>query len=168
MTNSQPSLRGLIIYGTVLPLAVFLGYLFLTPLLRLFGATDTVLPVAHGYLSILLIGACFFAATPMAAETVAYVSSRSTALAVARYFPKGTKISAPRGGLCIWVQLDARIDSLKLFQKAIARNIAVLPGIMCATGDTFANFIRISCGMPFTDTIDQGLKSLAGIVEEML
>jgi hypothetical protein len=28
-----------------------------------------------------LVGACFFAATPMAVETVAYVSSRSTALA---------------------------------------------------------------------------------------
>src|SRR5437870_1512079 len=28
-----------------------------------------------------LLGACFFAATPMAAETVAYVASRSTALA---------------------------------------------------------------------------------------
>lgn len=92
----------------------------------------------------------------------------NTALAVARYFPKGTKISAPQGGLCLWVQLNARLDSLQLFRKAIAHNIAILPGVMCATGDTFINCIRISCGMPYTDAIDQGLKTLAGILGEML
>ncbi|MDK1020797.1 MAG: MATE family efflux transporter [Candidatus Hydrogenedentes bacterium] len=39
---------------------VLLGYAFLTPLLRLFAATDAVLPFAHQYLSILLVGTCFF------------------------------------------------------------------------------------------------------------
>lgn len=39
---------------------VLLGYTYLTPLLRLFGASDAVLPFAHQYLSILLVGACFF------------------------------------------------------------------------------------------------------------
>ncbi len=40
---------------------VSLCYAFLTPLLRLFAANDTVLPVAREYLSILLVGAGIFA-----------------------------------------------------------------------------------------------------------
>lgn len=92
----------------------------------------------------------------------------NTALAVARYFPEGTKISAPQGGLTLWVQLDDRVDSLQLFRKAITHQIAVLPGVMCASGKAFNNCIRISCGMPFTDAIDRGLKTLAAIVREMM
>lgn len=92
----------------------------------------------------------------------------NTALAVARYFPAGTKISAPQGGLALWVQLEASVDSLVLFRKAISENIAVMPGIMCASGEIFKSCIRISCGMPYTDTIDQGLKTLADIVGEMM
>ncbi len=92
----------------------------------------------------------------------------NTALAVARYFPEGTKISAPQGGLALWVQMDDQVDSLTLFRKAIAQRIAVLPGIMCASGPLFNNCIRISCGMPYTDTIDKGLKTLASIVREMM
>ena len=91
----------------------------------------------------------------------------NTALAVARYFPAGTKISAPQGGLALWVQLEENVDSLELFREAIAQNIAVLPGIMCASGDTFNNCIRISCGLPYTDTIDQGLQILANIVNKL-
>jgi DNA-binding transcriptional MocR family regulator len=92
----------------------------------------------------------------------------NTALAVARYFPAGTKISAPQGGLTLWVQLDEKADSLQIFREAIAQNIAVLPGIMCASGDAFKNCMRISCGMPYSDTIDQGLLRLANIVNKMV
>ncbi len=88
----------------------------------------------------------------------------NTAQAVARYFPSGTKISAPRGGLTLWVQLDQNADSLDLFRLALAAKIAILPGIICASGDAFRNCIRISCGMLYSPEIDQGLKSLAGIV----
>lgn len=92
----------------------------------------------------------------------------NTALAIARYFPDGTKISAPQGGLTLWVQLEENVDSLRLFREAIAQNIAVMPGIMCASGETFKNCIRISCGMPYTDTIDQGLKTLANIIKKQV
>jgi DNA-binding transcriptional MocR family regulator len=59
------------------------------------------------------------------------------------------------------------MDSLQIFREAIAQNIAVLPGIMCASGDTFNNCIRISCGMPYSDSIDRGLQRLANIVNKM-
>lgn len=91
----------------------------------------------------------------------------NTALAVSRYFPPGTMISAPRGGLTLWVQMDSRVDSLKLFRRCLEQKIAVMPGIICASGDAYNNCIRISCGMPYTDRIDRGLRTLAAIVRQM-
>jgi DNA-binding transcriptional MocR family regulator len=89
------------------------------------------------------------------------------ALAISRYFPEDTMISAPQGGLALWVQMAPAVDSLQLFRNALEKKIAVVPGIICASGDTYKNCIRISCGMPYTDKIDNGLQTLAAIVRDM-
>jgi DNA-binding transcriptional MocR family regulator len=91
----------------------------------------------------------------------------NTALAISRYFPEGTMISAPQGGLALWVQMAPEVDSLQLFGRALEKKIAVMPGIIFASGDTYKHCIRISCGMPFTDKIDNGLQTLAAIVRDM-
>lgn len=85
-------------------------------------------------------------------------------LAVARYFPEGTRISAPQGGLTIWVQLKEEIDSLELFRRALKANIAVLPGVICANTDAYRHCIRISCGLPYDAVLDRGIRRLADIV----
>jgi DNA-binding transcriptional MocR family regulator len=76
-------------------------------------------------------------------------------------------ISAPQGGLTLWVQMDPRVDSLELFQRCLEKRIAVMPGIICASGDAYKNCIRISCGMPYTDRIDRGLQTLAAFAGQM-
>ena len=91
----------------------------------------------------------------------------NTALAVSRFFPRNTKISAPSGGLALWVQLEAHLDSLELFRKAFEAKIAIMPGIIFAGADTFKNCLRISCGMPYDDTIENGIKTLADIVRKI-
>jgi DNA-binding transcriptional MocR family regulator len=58
-------------------------------------------------------------------------------LGVARHFPPGTRISAPQGGLTVWVQLAPATDSLELFRRALAAGIAVLPGVICANTDAY-------------------------------
>jgi DNA-binding transcriptional MocR family regulator len=91
----------------------------------------------------------------------------NTALAVARYFPPGTKISAPQGGLTIWVQLPGPMDSLELFRQALAAGIAVLPGIICASTPVFNNCLRLSCGLPWSKKRDKALKTLAGLIRHL-
>ena len=46
-----------LLFGTAI---VILGYLFTEPLLRMFGATDTLLPYAREYLLIMLVGNIYF------------------------------------------------------------------------------------------------------------
>jgi DNA-binding transcriptional MocR family regulator len=72
------------------------------------------------------------------------------------------------GGVALWVQLDDRIDSLLLFRRALEAKVAVMPGIMCASGDAFANCIRICCGLPYDDRIEQGIETLGRLIKEMI
>ncbi len=58
--DAQRSLNNVFTLSILLGLcAAVLGLLFLTPILRLFGATDTVLPYAKDYTSIILLGVPF-------------------------------------------------------------------------------------------------------------
>jgi DNA-binding transcriptional MocR family regulator len=87
------------------------------------------------------------------------------ALAIARHFPKGTRITAPQGGLTLWVELDERVDGLKIFQQARKKKISIFPGIICSTTHRYRNYIRISCGYPWSEKIENGVVTLAEIIK---
>ncbi len=92
----------------------------------------------------------------------------NTGLAVARYFPAGTKISAPQGGYILWVQLPAGIDGMAVFNAAKKRKIFILPGRISSSSGNFQNCIRISCGLPWGARIEEGIRSLGEIVGAMV
>lgn len=91
----------------------------------------------------------------------------SVSLSVARHFPKGTRITAPQGGLMLWIEMDRRVDGLRVFHAARERGISILPGAMCSTTRRYNNCIRISCGFPWDEKIENGIRTLAEIVGEM-
>ncbi|BBO83635.1 GntR family transcriptional regulator [Desulfosarcina ovata subsp. sediminis] len=86
------------------------------------------------------------------------------ALAIARYFPEGTRITAPQGGLTLWVELDRRVDGLKVFHEARKQKISIFPGAICSTTANYGNCIRINCGYPWSEKIEAGVRTLAGII----
>jgi DNA-binding transcriptional MocR family regulator len=88
-------------------------------------------------------------------------------LAIARHFPAETKISAPRGGLTLWVQLPGAVDSLELFRRALEANIAVLPGVICSNDRMYQDCVRLSYGQPWSAAIDEGLRKLAALAREL-
>jgi DNA-binding transcriptional MocR family regulator len=88
----------------------------------------------------------------------------NTALAIARYFPEGTKINAPRGGLLLWLELNEGVDGLKLYQEAIKQNISILPGEICSASDKYKNCIRISCGYNWDERVEKGIMTLGKII----
>ncbi len=88
----------------------------------------------------------------------------NTALAIARYFPEDTKITAPQGGLILWVQLNDTVDGLQVYYEAKKHNIYILPGILCSISKKYKNFIRISCRYPWDDKVEKGIIRLAKII----
>ena len=91
----------------------------------------------------------------------------NTALAIARHFPADTRITAPQGGLTLWVELDRRVDALQVYRRAREQKISIFPGTICSTTGRYGNCIRINCGYPWSQQIDAGIRTLAAIIAEM-
>ncbi|MDR3716173.1 MAG: PLP-dependent aminotransferase family protein [Puia sp.] len=67
---------------------------------------------------------------------------RTTTL-IEQYFPEGTKISRPSGGLVIWIELPAGIHTVELQNRVYDQDINYAPGeIFSAKGD-YPNYLRI-------------------------
>jgi len=89
-------------------------------------------------------------------------------IAVSKHFPPDTRICFPKGGLCIWVELNPKIDAMKVYQKAYEKKISLLPGNICSSSDTYNNCLRINCGSKWNPRIENGIKTLADIIEKMI
>jgi len=64
--------------------------------------------------------------------------------AVLRYFPEGTRVSSPAGGFVVWVQLPGEVDSLALYQRALAAGITLAPGYIFSATPKYRSFIRLN------------------------
>ena len=89
------------------------------------------------------------------------------ALAVARYFPEGTKMTSPKGGVTLWIELANKIDALQVFHQAREQRIAIMPGIMCSTTRRYRHCIRLSCGFPWSDALEAGVKTIGDIIHNL-
>lgn len=90
----------------------------------------------------------------------------ATAEAIARYFPSGTRLSAPAGGVLLWVELPSGTDSERLFEAALAEGIRIAPGTIFSNSRRFASFIRLSCPQPFDQTLDDAFQRLGRLALE--
>lgn len=84
--------------------------------------------------------------------------------AIVTKFPDGTRVSSPRGGFVLWVELPQGVDALQLHEQALKRRIVVAPGPLFSARQRFTNFVRISAGTPWCERVDQGLDTLARLV----
>lgn len=90
-----------------------------------------------------------------------------TAEAIARYFPAGTRMTEPRGGLMLWVELPDKLSSRLLFDAALQEGILIAPGLMFSNSQRFDHFIRINCGSPYSPMIDQALRRLGELIHTL-
>lgn len=84
--------------------------------------------------------------------------------AIVTQFPEGTRVSAPRGGFVLWVELPAGVDALTLHEQALRRRIVLAPGPLFSARNRFTNFIRMSAGTPWSERVDEGIKTIARLI----
>lgn len=88
--------------------------------------------------------------------------------AVAEFFPEDIKISSPRGGLCLWVELNPQVDSLQLLAQATAHNISIVPGSVCSGSSQYRHCIRLNCAVHWDASIEKSIETLGKIIQELL
>jgi DNA-binding transcriptional MocR family regulator len=88
--------------------------------------------------------------------------------AVCRYFPEGTKVTRPTGGMCIWTELPGNVDSLAVYEQAMAAKITIAPGRLFSAKQKFENFIRLNCGNPWSAEVENALRTLGKIIHAQM
>jgi DNA-binding transcriptional MocR family regulator len=73
------------------------------------------------------------------------------------------RISDPKGGCVLWLELDRSINSADIFQLALQQNISVSPGTLFSPSNRYQHCIRLSYGLPWNDRLEEGLKVFADI-----
>ncbi|PID44870.1 MAG: GntR family transcriptional regulator [Proteobacteria bacterium] len=78
---------------------------------------------------------------------------------VAEHFPKGTKMSQPKGGFVAWIQLPGAISSTKLYIQAREQGVLIAPGeIFSSNPKKFPHSIRISYACAWTPQREEAIK----------
>ena len=88
------------------------------------------------------------------------------AQAVLKHFPEGTRVTSPRGGYVLWVQLPEGVDSLALYTQAMAQGIGIAPGYMFSATPKYRNFIRLNAAFWSYSALG-ALERLAGLVKQV-
>ena len=95
------------------------------------------------------------------------VRMRLMAQAVLKYFPEGTRVTSPRGGYVLWVQLPEGVDSLALYDPALRLGISIAPGYMFSATPKYRSYIRLNAAFWSYSALG-AMERLAGLVKESL
>lgn len=85
---------------------------------------------------------------------------------VERFFPEGTFVHRPRGGLVLWVSLPPPVDAVELYHRGRERGIAIAPGRIFSVAHAHRHSIRLN-STNHTDTISRALAELGSIAGEL-
>ncbi len=87
--------------------------------------------------------------------------------AMEEYFPQNIKFTKPKGGMFTWVTLEEGKDVLQLFDKAIAKKVAFVPGHPFYINPKTVNTLRLNYTNADSTTIKTGIKRLAEALNEV-
>jgi DNA-binding transcriptional MocR family regulator len=87
--------------------------------------------------------------------------------AILRYFPAGTRVSDPAGGMTLWLELGDAVEGQALFEAALARGIGSLPGHLFSIRGDYRRHLRLGCGLRWSADIDAGLRELGRLATKL-
>ncbi|MEK1905200.1 MAG: GntR family transcriptional regulator MpaR [Pseudomonas sp.] len=81
-----------------------------------------------------------------------------------RHFPAGTRVTRPSGGYFLWFEFPEQVDSLQLFQLALAQGISLAPGPIFSATRRFRNCARLNHGHPWDEQSERAMELLGRIL----
>lgn len=97
-----------------------------------------------------------------------YTNSLHFMRSITGNFPEDTKIITPQGGFMMWIELNEKIDTVKLYYQAMQQKISIAPGRMFTLQDQYKNCMRLSYGQRWNPTVEERLITLGNIIKKSL
>ncbi|WP_316159855.1 PLP-dependent aminotransferase family protein [Bradyrhizobium sp. SZCCHNRI20481] len=87
---------------------------------------------------------------------------------VDRSFPKETRMTDPRGGFVLWLELPSDFNSDALYDHAIRERICFVPGSLFTATSDYRNCLRLSCSHDWDARIERSVERLGELAHEPL
>lgn len=88
--------------------------------------------------------------------------------AVETYFPDNTKISQPKGGFMLWLELDKRLKTEDMYDQAYDQQINFAPGRIFSQHNQYNNCMRLNYAMEWNDRVENDLQKLGNLVKNSI
>ena len=85
-----------------------------------------------------------------------------------KYMPAGTSWTHPDGGLFLWVTLPESIDTVALYDEALAAGVAYVAGSFFYPDDSHRNTMRLNFSFIEESKMEPGIKLLATVLAKAL
>jgi len=93
---------------------------------------------------------------------------QTASVAVAQYFPEGTRMTRPRGGYMLWIELPTQVDGFCVYREALQKNVSIMPGTIFSPSGRFRNHIRLSCNQPWSEKLHLAVQTLGQICRNQI
>lgn len=87
---------------------------------------------------------------------------------VLEYFPEGTRINQPEGGVTAWVELPEKVDANRIHQEALDRKILVYPGPSFFLTPRFKNCLSLGFGNLWSEPVEKGIQTLGELAKRQM
>ena len=88
---------------------------------------------------------------------------------IAKYFPDCVKYTKPDGGIFLWCILPEGVNAKPIFEKAVERKVAFVPGSTCMVDlEAPCNAFRLNYSTASNEDIVKGIKILGDLLKEEL
>jgi 2-aminoadipate transaminase len=87
---------------------------------------------------------------------------------LAEFMPNDVHWTHPEGGLFVWATLPSYLDSTAMLPRAIAKNVAYVPGEGFYAGGEGKNHMRLNFSFVESEKIRRGVEILAEVVRERI
>ncbi|MDY5220774.1 MAG: PLP-dependent aminotransferase family protein [Eubacteriales bacterium] len=80
-------------------------------------------------------------------------------------FPEGTKHTVPQGGLFVWAELPEGMNATDALNRAVAQNVAFVPGTHFYPEGGHENTLRLNFSMQTLERIREGMERLGKAIK---
>lgn len=88
--------------------------------------------------------------------------------AIKEHFPPGVQCTNPEGGMFLWVTLPEGTSSMRLFEAAIAKKVAFVPGTPFYVDRKDTNTLRLNFSCSDEPTIVEGIRRLGDSIRQLV
>ena len=87
---------------------------------------------------------------------------------VLKYFPNGTRVSEPKGGFFIWVELPQPLLAMDIYQQSVQLGICFMPGHTFSMSGQYDHCLRLSVIRLWDESLSNAVSQLGQIAHALM